>query len=108
MKKKVSDETEDDDLLPEYGPDFFRGLKPNPYAKEPKIYKGRFVVLDPDVSSVFVSSEAVNAVLRDVIHMTEIAGPNRGTLIDRKHEATKQPAAKTAPASRIAKKRRAS
>ncbi len=107
MKKKTSDET-DDDLFPEYGPDFFRGLKPNPYAKEPKIYKERFVVPDPDVSSVFVSSEAVNAVLRDVIHMTEIAGPNRGALADRKYETTKRPAAKPAPASRVAKKRQAS
>lgn len=80
----------------------------NKSREEAKIYKGRPVVLDPDVSSVFVSSEAVNAVLRDVIHMIEIAGPNRGTLIDRKHEATMQPAAKTAPASRVAKRRRAS
>jgi hypothetical protein len=76
MKKKSSPEAHDDDLRPEYGPDFFKNLKPNRFAGvafAPPIY------LDKDVAEVFDSSEAVNSVLRSAIRAMRTAAPNRST-----------------------------
>ncbi len=49
MRKKSLPEVHDDDLRPEYGPDFFKNLKPNRFAGvtfAPPIY------LDKDVAEV--------------------------------------------------------
>ena len=72
MRKKRSPETLDDDLRPEYGPEFFRNWKPNRFAGvtfAPPIY------LDEDVAEVFDSSEAVNTVLRSAIKAMRTAAP---------------------------------
>jgi hypothetical protein len=76
MRKKRSPEAHDDDLRPEYGPDFFKNLKPNRFAGvtfAPPIY------LDKDVAEVFDSSEVVNSVLRSAIRAMRTAAPNRST-----------------------------
>jgi hypothetical protein len=52
MRKKSIPEVHDDDLRSEYGPDFFKNLKPNRFAGvtfAPPIY------LDKDVAEVFDS-----------------------------------------------------
>jgi hypothetical protein len=77
MKKKSSPEALDDDLRPEYGPEFFRSMKPNRFAGmtiAPPIY------LDEDVAAVFDSSEAVNVVLRSAIKAMRKASPERAAL----------------------------
>ena len=64
MRKKSSPEPLVDDLRPEYGPDFFKNMRPNRFVGvtfAPPIY------LDEDVAEVFDSSEAVNTVLRSAI-----------------------------------------
>jgi hypothetical protein len=74
MKKKSSPEPLDDDLRPEYGPEFFKKMKPNRFTNvdiAPPIY------LDEDVAEVFDSSEAVNTVLRSVIKVMGKAAPKR-------------------------------
>jgi hypothetical protein len=74
MRKKSFPEVHDDDLRPEYGPDFFKNLKPNRFAGvtfAPPIY------LDKDVAEVFDSSEAVNSVLRSAIKAMRTAAPKR-------------------------------
>jgi hypothetical protein len=54
-----------DDLLPEYNFDY-RKARSNRFAE--RIYKDRRVVLlDPDISKVFTTSESVNTVLRALI-----------------------------------------
>ena len=54
-----------DDMLPEYKFDY-RKARPNRFAE--RIYKDRrLVMLDPDISKVFTTSESVNAVLRALI-----------------------------------------
>ena len=76
MRKKSSPEPLDDDLRPEYGPEFFKNLKPNRFAGvtfTPPIY------LDEDVAEVFDSSEAVNSVLRSAIKALRKAAPNRAS-----------------------------
>jgi hypothetical protein len=53
IDKPTGSEVHDDDLRPEYGPDFFRNLKPNRFSGvtiAPPIY------LDEDVAEVFDSS----------------------------------------------------
>ncbi len=73
MRKKSFPEVHDD-LRPEYGPDFFKNLKPNRFAGvtfAPSIY------LDKDVAEVFDSSEAVNSVLRSAIKAMRTAAPKR-------------------------------
>lgn len=75
MRKKSSPEPLDDDLRPEYGPEFFKHMKPNRFAGTviaPPIY------LDEDVAEVFDSSEAVNAVLRSAIKAMRKTAPKRG------------------------------
>ncbi len=67
MKKTPPSEPTPDtsDLRPEYRFDYFR-FQPNRFAD--RFQAGTVaVVLDPDVASVFHSSEAVNALLRSVI-----------------------------------------
>ncbi len=64
MKKKTAEV--EDDLRPHYDFDYGK-MKPNRFAGMEKIYKKAFVSLDEDVSEVFQTSEAVNAVLRSVI-----------------------------------------
>jgi hypothetical protein len=74
MRKKSSPEPLDDDLRPEYGPDFFKNMRPNRFAGvtfAPPIY------LDEDVAEVFDSSEAVNTVLRSAIKAMRKAAPKR-------------------------------
>jgi hypothetical protein len=73
MKKRQPPE---DELRPEYPPEFFRDMKPNPYAGKQLLYKRTFVALDEDVSEVFQSSEAVNAVLRSAIRAMRTAAPS--------------------------------
>jgi hypothetical protein len=54
-----------DDMLPEYDFDYSKA-RPNRFAE--RIYKDRLVViLDPDISKVFTTTESVNAVLRALI-----------------------------------------
>ena len=66
MKKKSSPDP-DDDLRPEYSPEFFRTMKPNRFAGVDLKLKGRrAVLLDEDVAEVF-DQETVNAVLRSAI-----------------------------------------
>jgi hypothetical protein len=58
-------DTVSDDMLPEYNFDY-RKTHPNRFAE--RVYKDRRVVmLDPDISKVFTTSESVNAVLRAII-----------------------------------------
>jgi len=78
MKKRAR-EPEDDDLRPEYPPEFFKNMNPNRFAGVKKIYKRTFVMLDEDVSVVFQSSEAVNTVLRSAIEAMRTAAPKRDT-----------------------------
>jgi len=55
----------DDDLLPEYNFDYSKA-KPNHFAHQLR-ERQIMVVLDPDVASVFHSTEEVNRVLRALI-----------------------------------------
>ena len=74
MRKKSSPEPLDDDLRPEYGPEFLKHMKPNRFAGvaiAPPIY------LDEDVAEVFDSSEAVNVVLRSAIKAMRETAPKR-------------------------------
>ena len=68
MKKKQNFKSQDiiqDDMLPEYEFDYSKA-RPNRFTE--RIYKDRMVViLDPDISKVFNTSESVNAVLRALI-----------------------------------------
>lgn len=76
--KKRSSELEDD-LLSEYPPEFFRGMKPNPYAgMDLKFKDRRAVLLDEDVAEVF-DQDAVNTVLRSAIKAmrTATAAPKK-------------------------------
>jgi hypothetical protein len=60
---KIDNETDQDDLLPEYNFDY-RKAKPNHFAiREDQ----QVVVLDPDVAQHFRDSESVNRVLRALI-----------------------------------------
>ncbi len=54
-----------DDMRPEYDFDY-RKARPNRFAQ--RVYKDhRVVILDPDISKVFPTSESVNTVLRALI-----------------------------------------
>jgi hypothetical protein len=54
-----------EDLRPEYDFDY-RKARPNRFAE--RVYKDhRVVILDPDISGVFPTSESVNTVLRALI-----------------------------------------
>ncbi|MGH7451864.1 MAG: hypothetical protein ACRENG_10990 [bacterium] len=54
-----------DGMLPEYNFDY-RKARPNRFAE--RIYKDRrVVILDPDISKIFTSSESVNTILRALI-----------------------------------------
>ena len=77
MKKKTSDDLEDD-LRPHYDFDYSK-MRINPYAGRKKIYKKTFVTLDEDVSKVFQSSEDVNTVLRSAIKAMSTAVWKRAT-----------------------------
>ncbi len=69
MKKKA----DDDDLRPEYPPEFFRNMNPNRFAGKELHYK-RSVILDADVAEVFDSSESVNTFLRSAIRAMRTTG----------------------------------
>ncbi len=64
-RKTSRSRTARDEMRPEYRFDY-RKARPNRFAR---LLKGRTVavVLDPDVASVFQSSESVNSLLRSVI-----------------------------------------
>lgn len=68
MKRTASDspvEELEDDLRPEYNFDYTKA-RPNRFAG--RIDKSQVVVLlDPDISEVFTTTESVNAVLRALI-----------------------------------------
>lgn len=69
MKKtKAKDETPEDadELRADYQFDYSKA-KPNRFAKK-KAAGSRTVVLAPDVAAVFKTPEAVNAILRALIH----------------------------------------
>jgi hypothetical protein len=97
MKKKTNRKTEslDDELRPEYPAALFRNMRPNRFANHQKIYKRQFVILDEDVSNVFDTDEAVNAVLRGAIRGME-------------RVAAKRKNGKPAPRSASSRKRQAS
>ncbi len=60
-----SRDTASDDMRPEYDFDY-RKARPNRFAQ--RVYKDhRVVILDPDISRVFPTSESVNTVLRALI-----------------------------------------
>ena len=64
MKRSLakSRDTASDDMRPEYEFDY-RKARPNRFAE--RVYKDRrVVILDPDISKVFPTSESVNTVLR--------------------------------------------
>lgn len=65
MKKTSSPKSDPDDLRPEYRFDYSRA-KPNRFAERFQT-DSVAVVLDPDVASVFRSSDSVNELLRSVI-----------------------------------------
>jgi hypothetical protein len=75
MRKKSSPEPLDDDLRPEYGPEFFKHMKPNRFAG---IAIASPMYLDQDVAEVVDSSEAVNVVLRSAIKAMRKTAPKRG------------------------------
>jgi hypothetical protein len=65
IEEYKSQEIMSDDMLPEYDFDYSKA-RPNRFAE--RIYKDRLVViLDPDISKVFTTTESVNAVLRALI-----------------------------------------
>jgi len=76
-KRKVTGK--EDDLRPEYGPEFFRNMKPNRFASETIVRKQQLVILDEDVAKVFDSSESVNTVLRSAIRAMRSAGAKRSS-----------------------------
>jgi hypothetical protein len=78
MKKKSSPDS--DDLRSEYGPEFFRAMKPNRFAGMDLEFKGRRAVyLDEDVAEVFDTAEAVNTVLRSAIKAMRSTTPKVST-----------------------------
>jgi hypothetical protein len=76
MKKKLKSEYQDD-LLPEY--DLKTLLKGAVRGKYVRQYKAgtNLVLLEPDVSKAFTSSQAVNAALRLVIQLNKIPNGRR-------------------------------
>ena len=89
MKKKSSPDL-DDELLPEYGAELFRNMKPGRFAGVDLQLKGRrAIVLDEDVAEVF-DQETANAVLRSAIKAMRTAAAPKKT----------KTAAKTVRASR--------
>jgi hypothetical protein len=76
MKKKLKSEYQDD-LLPEY--DLKTLLKGAVRGKYVRQYKAgtNLVLLEPDVSKAFTSSQAVNAALRLVIQLNKIPNGSR-------------------------------
>jgi hypothetical protein len=76
MKKKLKSEHQDD-LLPEY--DLKTLLKGAVRGKYVRQYKAgtNLVLLEPDVSKAFTSSQAVNAALRLVIQLNKIPNGRR-------------------------------
>ena len=65
MNLAKSRETASDDMRPEYEFDY-RKARPNRFAQ--RVYQDhRVVILDPDISKVFPTSESVNTVLRALI-----------------------------------------
>jgi hypothetical protein len=76
MKKKSKIEYQDD-LLPEY--DLKTLLKGAVRGKYVRQYKAgtNLVLLEPDVSKAFTSSQAVNAALRLVIQLNKIPNGRR-------------------------------
>lgn len=73
---KISDPDVDaNELLPEYRFDYAKA-RPNRFAQREAAAKT--ITLAPDVAAVFTSEEAVNAILRALIHaMPQIAYPKR-------------------------------
>jgi hypothetical protein len=89
--KKRSSELEDD-LRPEYPPEFFREMKPNPYAGMDLKFKGRrAVLLDEDVAEVF-DQDTVNTVLRSAIKAmrTATAAPKKAKTAARTVRTTRR------------------
>lgn len=77
--------TEADELQTEYEFDYSKA-RPNRFAG--KIDKSQIVVLlDPDISEVFTTSESVNAVLRALIETMPAKG-NRPDATSAAHKAT--------------------
>jgi hypothetical protein len=78
MKKTYSAKSQEpasDEMLQEYHFDY-RKARPNRFVE--RIYKDRrVVVLDPDISEIFTSSESVNDVLRALITTMPKSGISR-------------------------------
>ena len=82
MKRTRSKRTVGDDLRPEYQFDYAQA-KPNRFASA--MGQGTVaVVLDPDVASVFHTSESVNNLLRIVISAVPTPRPSPGPTARRK------------------------
>ena len=65
IEESKSKEILSDDMLPEYDFDYSKA-RPNRFAE--RVYKDHLVIiLDPDISKVFKTTESVNAVLRALI-----------------------------------------
>jgi hypothetical protein len=65
MNLAKSRDTASDDMRPEYDFDY-RKARPNRFAE--RVRKDhRVVILDPDISKIFPTSESVNSVLRALI-----------------------------------------
>lgn len=61
-------ETEDDDLLPEYDFDYSQA-RPNPFIK--RIPGSKVIMIEPDVASIFFTQEEVNTALRFLMKITQ-------------------------------------
>ena len=74
-----SRDTVSDDMRPEYNFDYHKA-RPNRFAE--RVYRDhRIVVLDPDISEVFPTSESVNTVLRALI--TTMTKPGKAKAVRR-------------------------
>ena len=76
MKKKASSSPHEDDLRAEYRFDY-RRAKPNRFAQ--RFSSSVAVVLDPDVASIFRTSESVNELLRSVLAALPKTARRQGT-----------------------------
>lgn len=77
-KAKPLIKSENDDMLPEYRFDYSKA-KPNRFAPFMKSDLVVTVVLDPDVSQVFTTPEAVNRALRAIIAAMPPPPPQKRT-----------------------------
>ena len=61
------EETEDDDLLPEYDFDYSQA-RPNPFIE--RVPGSKLIFIEPDVATTFATQEEVNNALRYLMKIT--------------------------------------